>query len=102
MQSCVSAPPAAPARLTGLDEAQLADPVGWDAPAPVGWDDAADWDAVPPTEEELCGLAPDPYCDPPDGADAWAADLLIESLTITEPVPEALPAGILPRDGGRG
>jgi hypothetical protein len=102
MQSCASAPPAAPARLASLDEAELTNPVSWNAPAPVGWDDAADWDAVPPTEEELCGLAPGPYCDPPDGADAWAADLLIEPLITTEPVPEALPAGILPRDGGRG
>ena len=104
MQSCASAPPAAPARLASLDEARLADLVGWDAPDPAGWDHAAGWDAVPPTEEELCGLAPDPYCDPPDGADTWAADLLIESLTATEPVPvpEALPAGILPRDGGWG
>jgi hypothetical protein len=70
----------------------------------AGWDDAADWDAVPPTEEELCGLAPDPYCDPPDGTDAWAADLQIESFTASQPVPvpEALPAGILPCDGGRG
>ena len=102
MQSCVSAPPAAPARLSSLDEAQLAGPVGWDASVPIGWGDAVDWDAVPPTEEELCGLAPDPYCDPADGADAWAADLLTEPLITTEPAPEALPAGILPRDGGRG
>ena len=72
MQSCASAPPAAPARLTGLDEAGVADPAGRDDPALAGWEDAAHWDAVPPTDEELWELAPDPYCDPPDGAGAWA------------------------------
>src|SRR5215831_5850365 len=101
MQSCASPPPAAPARLD-LAGARLTDPGGWDAPA--GWDDAAGWDAVPPTDEELW-LAPDPYCGPLDAADAWASDLLIDDyLTATEPspVPGAWPAGILPRDGGRG
>jgi len=91
MQSRASAPPAARARLTG----------------PAG-DDPAGWEPAPPTEEELCGLAPDPDSDPPDGADAWAADvpadLLFEYLAAREParVPEALPAGVLPREGGRG
>src|SRR5215813_1307903 len=116
MQDCASAPPAVPARLAGLASARLTEPDAWDAPAPggwdasarAGWDDLADWDAAPPTDEELCGLPPDPYCDPPDGADAWAADvpadLLSQSLTATEPAPLPEPwlAGILPRDGGRG
>jgi hypothetical protein len=107
MQGRASAPPAAPGSA-GLAGALLADPGAWDAPAPAGWDAVPPWDTVPPTEEELCGLPPDPYSGPPDGADAWAADvpasLLIDCLTATEPavVPEALPAGVLPRDGGRG
>jgi hypothetical protein len=119
MQGCASVPPPAP-DSAGLAGALLADPGAWDASAPpawddqagwidpAGWDGPAGWDAVPPTEEELRGLAPDPYSGPPDGADAWAADvpasLLIDYLTaIEEPaVPEALPAGALPRDGGRG
>ncbi len=102
MQSCASAPPAALARLTGR--------VGAGPAAPAGWDDPDDWGPAPPTDEELSGLAPNPYSDPPDGADvdAWAADvpadLLIEYLTAMEPapVPQAWPAGVLPRDGGRG
>jgi hypothetical protein len=115
MPSCAPAPPAVPARLAGLATARLTDPGSWGAPAPVGWDDPADWDApppdwdaVPPTDEELSGLPPDPYCDPPDDADAGAADvpadLFLPSLTAPGPasLPEPWPAGILPRDGERG
>jgi hypothetical protein len=36
----------------------------WDGPEPVE-----------PTDAELFGLGPDPYAGPPDGADAWLADL---------------------------
>ena len=122
MPSCASASPAAPARLAVLAAARLTDPGGWDAPAPFGWDEPAaawdepadwdaalsGWDAAPPTDEELCRLAPDPYCDPPDGADAWAADVPADlrspCLTATEPVPvrEAWPGGMLSPDAGRG
>src|SRR5262249_18033648 len=95
MPSCTPAPPTAPARLTGLATARLTAAGRWDTlasadrddPAPAGWDDPADWDssppdgdAVPPTDEELCGLPPDPYCDPPDGADAWATDIPADLL----------------------
>ena len=95
-----SAPPAWLAQLTGPADAPLADLDGWDVPA--AWEDA------PPPDEKLTGPAPDPYCDPPDGADAWAADipadLLSEYLATIEPapVPEVLQAGPMPRDGGRG
>jgi hypothetical protein len=122
MPSCASASPAAPARLAVLAEVRLTDPGGWDAPASVGWDDPAsawddpagwdaplhDGDAAPPTDEELCGLGPDPYWDPPDAADAWAvdvpADLRGQCLTATEPAPvrAAWPGGILPPDAGWG
>jgi len=113
MASCASASPAAPARLAVLAEARLADPGGWNAPAsawddPAGWDAALpDGDAAPPTDEELCGLAPDPYCDPPDAADAWAMDSpqigVFPCLTATKPAPvrEAWPDGILPPDAGQ-
>ncbi len=114
MSSCASASPAAPARLAVLAAARLTDPGGWDAPAsarddPAYWDAALpNWDAAPPTEEELCGLAPNPYCDPPDGADAWAADvpadLRFPCPTAAEPTParEAWPGGILSPDAGWG
>jgi hypothetical protein len=65
-------------------------------------------DAAPPTDEELCGLTPDPYCDSPDGADAWAADVPADlrspCLTATEsaPVRKAWPGGMLSPDTGRG
>lgn len=114
MPSCASSSPAAPARLAVLAAARLTAPGGWDAPASA-WDDPADWDgarpgwdAAPPTDEELWGLAPDPYCDPPDGADAWAADVPADlrspCLTATEPAPvcEAWPGGMLSPDTGRG
>jgi hypothetical protein len=129
MASCASASPAAPARLAVLAEARLTGPSGWNAPASAGWDDPAsawddpasawddpagwdaaipDGDAAPPTDEELCGLAPDPYCDPPDHADAWAmdvpADLRGQCLIATEParVRGAWPDGIRSPDAGRG
>jgi hypothetical protein len=90
-----SARPDRLAQLTGPADAPLADLNGWDVPA--AWEDA------PPPDEELTGPAPDPYCAPPDGADAWAADipadLLFEYLATIEPapVPEVLPAGPMPR-----
>ena len=127
MPSCASASSAAPTRPAVLAAARLTDPAGWDDPAsawddpasawddpasawddPADWNDALpDWDAAPPTEEELCGLAPDPYCDPPDGAAFWAAevpaDLRFPCLTATEPalVRQAWPGGILSPDAGR-
>ena len=95
MASCASASPAAPARLAVLADARLTDPGGWDAPASAGWDDPAGWDAAlpdgdaaPPTDEELCGLAPDPYCDPPDVV-AWAVDVPAEAPT-SRPWPKDL------------
>ncbi len=93
-----SAPPSRPAQLAGPAGAPLADPDGWDVP--VGWE------AVPPLDEEPGGPVPDPYCGPPDGADAWAADvpadLPFEYLAAMDPapVPEDLPAG--PAPGGAG
>ena len=114
MPSCASASPAAPARLAVLAAARLTDPGGWDAPA-AAWDEPADWDAAlpgwdaaPPTDEELCELVPDPYCDPPDGADAWTEDVLADlrspCLTATEPAPvrEAWLGGMVSPDAGRG
>jgi hypothetical protein len=52
-----------------------------------------------PADEEVWGPPPDPYSDPPDGKDAWLADLpgdlLDEYLEATAgpSVAEALPAG---------
>ena len=40
--------------------------------------EADDWmppRGEPPTDEELAGLCPDPFAGPPDGPDAWLADL---------------------------
>src|ERR1022692_2196655 len=40
--------------------------------------EADDWmppRCEPPTDEELAGLCPDPFAGPPDGPDAWLADL---------------------------
>jgi hypothetical protein len=64
--------------------------------------------AVPPSDAELDGLAPDPYAGPPDGADAWLADLpgalLDEYVAATEePVgPEPIAAGFWSRSAGDG
>ena len=61
---------------------------------------------TPPDDWELGELVPDPRCGPPDGADAWLADLpaelLFEYLAATEdpPCPEAIVAGRLPRQPG--
>jgi hypothetical protein len=65
-------------------------------------------DPTPPDDWELCGLVPDPWCGPPDGPDAWLADLpaelLSEYMAATEdpPCQEAIVAGRLPRQGGDG
>jgi hypothetical protein len=62
----------------------------------------------PPTEEKLYGLAPDPDHDPPDGENAWLADLpcpLREEYcarTARPPVPEVLKAGFWDRGDGDG
>src|SRR5215468_11632094 len=63
---------------------------------------------TPPDDWELCGLVADPWSGPPDGADAWLADLpaelLFEYLAATEDQPgrEAIVAGRLPRQPGDG
>src|SRR5205809_3068327 len=61
--------------------------------AAADWGPPADW--APPATEELCGLAPDPDCGPPDGIDAWLADLpselLAEYLAATEDPPRREP-----------
>ncbi|HYV81565.1 MAG TPA: DUF222 domain-containing protein [Streptosporangiaceae bacterium] len=63
---------------------------------------------TPPDDWELDELVPDPRCGPPDGADAWLADLpaglLFEYLAATEDPPcrEAIVAGRLPRQPGDG
>jgi hypothetical protein len=76
---------------------------------------AAEMDALeaaggltPPDDWELGELVPDPRCGPPDGPDAWLADLpaelLFEYLAATEdpPCQEAIVAGRLPRQPGDG
>jgi hypothetical protein len=63
---------------------------------------------MPPDDWEPDELTPDPTCGPPDGADAWLADLpaelLFEYLAATEDPPcrEAIVAGRLPRQPGDG
>ena len=65
---------------------------------------------MPPSAAELCGLPPDPHCGPPDGPDAWLAELpaelLAEYLAATQAPPrrEPIVAGRLPRQrrDGRG
>jgi len=63
---------------------------------------------MPPDDWELDELVPDPRCGPPDGADAWLADLpaelLFEYIAATEAPPcrEAIVAGRLPRQPGDG
>ena len=65
-------------------------------------------DDLPPSEEELRGMAPDDDGEPPAGVSAWLADLPADDLgddldwpACVEP-PEALPAGLLPRSYGYG
>ena len=63
---------------------------------------------TPPDDWELHELVPDPRCGPPDGPDAWLADLpaelLFEYIAATEDPPcrEAIVAGRLPRQPGGG
>jgi hypothetical protein len=65
-------------------------------------------DLAPPDDWELGELAPDPRWGPPDGADAWLADLpaelLFEYIAATEDPPcrEAIVAGRVPRRPGDG
>jgi hypothetical protein len=71
-------------------------------------DDQAGWDArwVPPSEEELWGLVPDPATGPPDGweflTEAQRRALLGDPGLDGEPVAEALDAGFTHRFGGNG
>jgi hypothetical protein len=100
MLDCLSAPPTASPRLADQVAAALVDLDGWDVPAGR--------EEVPPWDEACGGPDIDPYSGPPDGVDAWAADvpsdLLTGRLAAMEPAPvrEVLPAGPMPRDGGRG
>jgi hypothetical protein len=63
---------------------------------------------MPPSTGELCGPPPDPECGPPDGADAWLAELpaelLAEYLAATQAPPrrEPIVAGRLPGQQGDG
>ena len=65
-------------------------------------------DPTPPDDWDLGGLVPDPWCGPPDGPDAWLADLPAELLTeyinatADPPCQEAIVAGRLPRQAGDG
>jgi Domain of unknown function (DUF222) len=81
----------------------------WDAELAAEMDElAAARRLMPPDDWELDELVPDPRCGPPDGADAWLADLpaelLSEYLAATEDPPcrEAIVAGRLPRQPGDG
>jgi hypothetical protein len=62
----------------------------------------------PPSETELDGLPPDPWAGPPDGDDAWLADLpgvLREEYldaTAAPTGPEVLKAGFWDRTGTGG
>ena len=49
-------------------------------PAPPADTEAPSWWDEPPTDAELCGLWPDPFAGPPDGPDAWLADLAAPEL----------------------
>jgi hypothetical protein len=63
---------------------------------------------VPPSDEEQCRLGPDPDCGPPDGEDAWMAEVpadllheILDAMAADEP-PEVLRPGLWPRDTGDG
>jgi hypothetical protein len=68
-------PASRPARGDELREALLARV----RQASAGESQDAEWEAAGdcrvPTDEELAGLAPDPLAGPPDGEDAWLAEL---------------------------
>ncbi len=78
----------------------------WDAE--IAALEAAGAEAVPPPAEELPVLDPGPLAAPPDGADAWLADLpgplLDEYLAATEAPegPEPIAAGFWNRSTGDG
>jgi hypothetical protein len=62
-------------------------------------------DLVVPGEEELAGLAPDPYAGPPEGPWGWLADLpgpLVEEYLDAATEPEPLAAGLRDRAAGEG
>ena len=67
--------------------------------------------AADPPDEDLCELDFDPDSSPPDGAEAWLADVAdpvrnayLDSIAAQAPaaVPDSIAAGFLHRDGGSG
>ena len=108
MLNPASSPATGRAGLTGVTAPPPEGAIAEGAIAWVAFAEEEELALLPPSDEELCGLVPDPDCGAPDGDDAWLADLpadqlheIFDAIEARKP-PEVLRPGLWPRDTGDG